>query len=33
VQNGDAHEVVPVDAIAGRIVETLRGASSTRNAI
>jgi two-component system, chemotaxis family, protein-glutamate methylesterase/glutaminase len=33
VQNGDAHEVVPVDGIAARIVEALRGGAPTRKAI
>jgi two-component system, chemotaxis family, protein-glutamate methylesterase/glutaminase len=33
VQNGDAHEVVPVAGIAARIVEALRSGASTRKAI
>jgi hypothetical protein len=32
VQNGDAHEVVSVDAIAARIQERLRGKSPARKA-
>jgi two-component system, chemotaxis family, protein-glutamate methylesterase/glutaminase len=33
VQNGDAHEVVPVDTIAVRIVEALRGNAPSRKAV
>jgi two-component system, chemotaxis family, protein-glutamate methylesterase/glutaminase len=33
VQNGDADEVVPVEDIAGRIVEALRGKPSSRRAV
>ena len=33
VQNGDAHEVVPVEAIAGHIMEALRGKPSSRKAV
>ncbi len=33
VQSGDAHEVVPVDGIAARIVERLRSKASTRKAV
>jgi two-component system chemotaxis response regulator CheB len=32
VQNGDADDIVPVEGIAGRIVEALRGAALLRNA-
>ena len=33
VQNGDAHEVIPVDVIAARILERLRGRAPARKAV